>query len=1257
MKKKWFLNLSLFAILTTFLAFASCKDYDDDIKKIETGLSSLMSTVDELQQKIESGFAIIDVETTDNGVTIKLSDNKTYTLTNGTSGKEGSVITIGENGNWFIDDIDTKKTSKSTDGVYYMPGDDGFWQIIDGETVIPTTDSWFIESSVIAKWENGYVVLYNVEGSDGPITIGLVGLSKLVLIPDFVTDDSSLTPVINFSSLVTPCGEIAATTTLVKYQVSPNNASESLIDKENIFFKYNNPQSQSNALDLKPQAEFVSLEKGVLTVRTSIDTGVLEKLEGSNVVTQLMLVVPTTSDEDVISDWGKVTSVPMDEISLVRVPAIVDDIINWSEFALVETLASAKNLATTHSSVVDLEFGETLDLLDVVKTMISESPLWSDFDIHGYNLEYAFDLNDEDGNEIVYKAGAENVDQQGFLDLEGSEVSAKDIFGHDIRTPIVHVVLKSKDGAHECNVLEGFIKINIIGDGVDPIESFGLVGEWLFDDSSNLLKATMGDDLVLVGSHNATEGPMSNNKAITIGRGSHYKVNHGIKPKQGHQNVNEYSLLFDFMIDDIGAWRSFFQTNPSNNDDGDLFINTSDGTIGVGDTGYSSKSVTPGQWHRLVVSVNNESQYKLYLDGKIILSSTAPAVDSRFSLQSTLLLFADDNGEDGDINVARVSLYNKALTAGEVDLLGFISLRDKPLYPVGKWLFNDSNNLTKATIGKDLQLVGSHKITEGPMPDNGAITIGAGSHYKVNHGIKPKQGQQSVNEYSLLFDVKVDLLGEFKSLYQTDPNNNNDGELFIRPSDNTIGTSTTGYSTKGVTRNKWHRLVLSVNNGSEFSLYIDTEKILTGNIQNIDGRFSLESTLLLFADDNGEDGDIDVAQVVLYDVALKPGEVSALGEVEVPPNPFLTTPYLQNATTTGITIMWESEQEAPGKVYYGTDDSYGNEVVATSRMTSAYTYVNKAVIKGLTESTEYEYIVDQSGAKSLKQSFKTAPSSDNASFTTAVWADSHYTQPWSNMVDHMMTHIKPDFTLNAGDLSNSGSRSDIGGVFLPLVCEKMGSQVPFYSALGNHDMGTGGLIREFHDQPKEVNSDINGYSGSYLMMYSNVAFIFIDWNRMSTDLIPNGWFERTLQSDAVQNARFRFVFIHCAPYYERWQVAERNDVKNNLPRIAENNNVDAVFSGHMHGYERSVKGGVQYLTIGGASYLDHNESVGPVIYDFMIRGTNKPGNPPYFNNGLRNHVAEMKVEGLKTEIKIHYFNPSGIYESVIETITLDNSGN
>ncbi|HZJ80021.1 MAG TPA: PL29 family lyase N-terminal domain-containing protein, partial [Dysgonamonadaceae bacterium] len=260
MKKKWFLNLSLFAILTTFLAFASCKDYDDDIKKIETGLSSLMSTVDELQQKIESGFAIIDVETTDNGVTIKLSDNKTYTLTNGTSGKEGSVITIGENGNWFIDDIDTKKTSKSTDGVYYMPGDDGFWQIIDGETVIPTTDSWFIESSVIAKWENGYVVLYNVEGSDGPITIGLVGLSKLVLIPHFVTDDSSLTPVINFSSLVTPCGEIAATTTLVKYQVSPNNASESLIDKENIFFKYNNPQSQSNALDLKPQAEFVSLE-------------------------------------------------------------------------------------------------------------------------------------------------------------------------------------------------------------------------------------------------------------------------------------------------------------------------------------------------------------------------------------------------------------------------------------------------------------------------------------------------------------------------------------------------------------------------------------------------------------------------------------------------------------------------------------------------------------------------------------------------------------------------------------------------------------------------------------------------------------------------------------------------------------------------------------------------------------------------------------------------------------------------------------
>lgn len=392
------------------------------------------------------------------------------------------------------------------------------------------------------------------------------------------------------------------------------------------------------------------------------------------------------------------------------------------------------------------------------------------------------------------------------------------------------------------------------------------------------------------------------------------------------------------------------------------------------------------------------------------------------------------------------------------------------------------------------------------------------------------------------------------------------------------------------------------------------------------------------------------------------GTLSSVVKVSQTPRKvaFLTNPYLQNVKTTGITIMWESEYETAGKVYYGTANNYKNEVSASVVMTNANTYINKTEIKGLLPNTKYSYFVDQSGEESEKYTFATAPDSGESSFKATIWADSHNSLPWSRMVNYMMTEIQPNLAFNAGDISNFGDkRYDLAEVFLPYVCEKIGSYVPFYSALGNHDVnshwGGGELVRQFHDQPKEVNSDLKGFSGSYLMMYSNVAFIFIDWNRMETDLLPDGWLEQTLQSESVQGARFRFIFIHAAPYYERGQNMELSKVKLNLPRISETYKVDAVFSGHVHSYERGIKGGVQYFTIGGGSYLSTSSQVGPVIYDHIIRGTNKLGNPSGFNNGLRNHFAELIIEKSKAEIKIHYFDSQGKHLGVIESVFLNGN--
>jgi hypothetical protein len=197
------------------------------------------------------------------------------------------------------------------------------------------------------------------------------------------------------------------------------------------------------------------------------------------------------------------------------------------------------------------------------------------------------------------------------------------------------------------------------------------IGWWKFDSPTNLTKAEtgFGTDLILVGNHIAASGPIVGNGAVLIGPGSYYKMNHSISPTGISTLVNEYSLQFDFKIPETGIWHSFFQTSPTNNSDGDLFINPT-GNIGVAAVGYSSFAVTANQWYRLIVSVKNGTNFTCYVDGNLVLSGTAQPKDGRFALDKQILVFADDDGEDGNIYCSELSIWNQALNAVQAKELG-----------------------------------------------------------------------------------------------------------------------------------------------------------------------------------------------------------------------------------------------------------------------------------------------------------------------------------------------------------------------------------------------------------------------------------------------------------------------------------------------------------------------------------------------------------------------------------------------------------
>lgn len=197
----------------------------------------------------------------------------------------------------------------------------------------------------------------------------------------------------------------------------------------------------------------------------------------------------------------------------------------------------------------------------------------------------------------------------------------------------------------------------------------GLVGHWTFDDQNNLVNATVGDDFVLVGSHTAIAGPDSNSGAINIGVGSHYIVQHNIEPNGGSR-VNEFTILMDIRVSQLGRWYTLYQINPLNTDDGEWFFDTL-GKMGIRATGYTADPVIiPGRWCRLAIAVKNNSRYDYYMDGELVLNGQPNGVDERFSLSPTILLFADEDQEDNPIDVAEVKIFSRALSDEEIGALG-----------------------------------------------------------------------------------------------------------------------------------------------------------------------------------------------------------------------------------------------------------------------------------------------------------------------------------------------------------------------------------------------------------------------------------------------------------------------------------------------------------------------------------------------------------------------------------------------------------
>ncbi len=158
------------------------------------------------------------------------------------------------------------------------------------------------------------------------------------------------------------------------------------------------------------------------------------------------------------------------------------------------------------------------------------------------------------------------------------------------------------------------------------------------------------------------DGPTDENGAIRIPKGSVFLI-------KSSKKLSSYTLMLDIKIPDY-KFRALLQTNRSNDEDADIFINR-EGAIGLGvtDLGYGGKCQL-NTWHRVVISTDNGCP-SVYLDGEKICQGTTKGNTQWVINANSGLLFCDNNGEMAELDVAEIGLWDVALSEGEVLALGF----------------------------------------------------------------------------------------------------------------------------------------------------------------------------------------------------------------------------------------------------------------------------------------------------------------------------------------------------------------------------------------------------------------------------------------------------------------------------------------------------------------------------------------------------------------------------------------------------------
>jgi predicted phosphodiesterase len=290
-------------------------------------------------------------------------------------------------------------------------------------------------------------------------------------------------------------------------------------------------------------------------------------------------------------------------------------------------------------------------------------------------------------------------------------------------------------------------------------------------------------------------------------------------------------------------------------------------------------------------------------------------------------------------------------------------------------------------------------------------------------------------------------------------------------------------------------------------------------------------------------------------------------------------PYLQSVTPHSIWVVWDTTEPSIGRVEYGQTSELGRVVEETTPVLH-----HEVQLTGLNSYTDYYYRVD--GDDVAK--FRTAADSDQTNFSFAVLGDTRSGVSTHKQIIKQMVAMEPDFFLHTGDMVESGRFDSEWNRFFKIEGPLL-RIAPFYPTLGNHEEYDAGLANSLY-------LDVFHLPGNelwYAFDYGNARFIClkVDANPRD-DFSPDAeqmlWLEQQL---AGNEAPWLFVYFHVGVFTSRSEDALEIEMREKIVPIFEAYDVDVVFMGHHHSYERILVNGITYIVTagGGASLYEFSQ--------------------------------------------------------------------